>query len=110
MYIYTHIYILYLQKGAPARKTVTKQKKSVKKAPGVQKQGSKLFKVVKKVTEVVKVICNTCQKRQVFVYKGDNYKHCKQCLCMGKMKSDPRKPCIYPKKFRKFCQNCHDGN
>ena len=58
----------------------------------------------------VKVICNTCQKRQVFVYKGDNYKHCKQCLCMGKMKSDPRKPCIYPKKFRKFCQNCHDGN
>ena len=98
-------------KGATAGKT--KQKKPVKKAPGVQKQGSKLVKVVKKVTQVVKVICNTCQKRQVFVYKGENYKHCKQCLCTGKMKADPRKPCIYPRKlakgYRKKCQNCHDS-
>ena len=94
--------------GAKAGKT--KLKKPVKKAPGVQKQGSKLVKVVVKKTKVVKVICNTCKTRQVFVYKGEDYKHCKQCLCKGKMKSDPRKPCKNPinPKYRKFCQNCHD--
>jgi hypothetical protein len=92
--------------GAKAGKT--KLKKPVKKAHGVKKEGTKLVKYVKKVTK--KVICNTCQKRQVFVHKGEEYKHCKQCLCKGKMKSDPRKPCKNPinPKYRKYCQNCHD--
>jgi hypothetical protein len=80
--------------GAKAGKT--KLKKPVKKAPGVQKQGSKLVNVVVKKTKVVKVICNTCKTRQVFVYKGEDYQHCLQCLCKGKMKSDPRKPCKNP--------------